>query len=457
MLPAYATLLTLLLCMQATWIWESLYFQRQQPHELAFAFAAMIAVVSLVAMGIYRGLRRERALQVMNLLLVLTTVYVAARWVKQADLLGEAANPLIVRTGWTLLAIGCAWMGWKLAQQHWQKIYQALIMGGLMFTLSPLIIAHTLSPTVYWPTHSARAATDAPVALPEQNTIILLLDELSAGAAEPFVTALIGAGLHVTQSSLTPAGRDTLQVVPSMFARKPFHQAAVCGPTQLCSGTQVLDFAKIKAASDKIDVVGFYHRYCEIQGLRSCQDAPLFPKKPALGEMACAFPLLRNLNTIDCIPSDADRERSLTMRDELERALWRAPFWEQGGVLYAHLFAPHPNMGTAVKSLRHEYDDNLAEGAAVIRQIADKARDKFGENFRIIAFSDHPLRVNVWCKDDFYKEKGCEPAPNHVSTQVPLILASPKPPQALAALPKTNQAVFDLLVDAPTATLTAQR
>jgi hypothetical protein len=326
----------------------------------------------------------------------------------------------------------------------WKRLHLAIIVGGLIFIFFPVLLVSTHAPTIYWPSPSHQAPTLKAPQLPQQNTIVLLLDEFSASHAGPVVDQLKDAGLQVTSTSMIPAGKHTVNVIPAIWSRSNFDQSAPCGPTQLCSGSNVLDFSKVKASSDNIDIVGFFHRYCSIQGLRSCFFEP-FPTASAGTDLLCRFPGVRKLDFLECDTSAPDRSAFIALRAHLEKSMLEAPFWEKGGVLYAHMLQPHPLMGIPLKSLQEEYTDNIAHAAAFGKIVAQKAKLVFGDDFNIIVFSDHPLRVDMWCNDKNYIKMGCQVSHTQSSTKVPLIVATPavnkKPFHNLSS----NQNIFDLL------------
>jgi hypothetical protein len=250
-------------------------------------------------------------------------------------------------------------------------------------------------------------------------------------------------GLAVKVSNLNPAGDDTINVIPAIWMHKNFSRAAPCGPTQLCSGGNVLDFARLTASSSDIDVVAFYHQYCAMQGLRSCRFFA-FPHKPALLDLTCELFKKPRLALLGCAPSVEERQYFVALRTDVQHALMEAPFWQYGGILYGHLLQPHPLMGATDASLADDYADNIANSAALVGSLAQKAQAAFGKDFRLVIFSDHPLRPQIWCADSgFYREDRCKPEASQLSTQVPLIVAAPQDVTVPAI--SSNQQVFDLL------------
>lgn len=443
LLTALLALSTLLLVKQAGWIWNSLYFQHHTLSEIVIALGLMLVLVTAGAVLLRLSLGRANSYKLTNVGIALVLSFVVFKYLQQIELIPvhptTLHKTLALATG---LAAGVLTL--KISLDIWKRLHLAFIVGGLIFTLFPVVLANTLAPTVYWPSPSDQAPTQEAPNMPAQNTIVLLLDELSASAAGPVVDQLKDAGLHVTASSIDPAGKNTINVIPAIWTRSNFDQSAPCGPTQLCSASQVFDFAKVQASSANIDIVGFYHRYCSIQGLRSCSFSP-FPTASAVTELACTFPGFNKLGNIRCIASAPDRSAFIALRDNMQKKLLEADFWQKGGVLYAHLLEPHPLMGVPLKPLQEEYTDNIVNGAAFVKLIAQKAKLVFGDDFKIIVFSDHPLRPESWCADKHYIKLGCNISTAHRSAQVPLIVATPPVNKTPEQKLKSNQHIFDLL------------
>lgn len=440
---AALALFAILLASQAEWIWNRLYFQTLSAGEIVFAFAfyALVTAIATLAATLICGTRIARTL--LHAAIVVMLCLALFNGLREAGAIPNT-SPLWMKLAAVAVAAIAAWLAAAtLRQDVWSRLYPAAIVACPIFTLSPWMISHAAAPQAYWPTPSSQAATKAPPALPKQNTIILLLDELSAGAAGPIVERLRGQGLALKVSELQPAGDDTINVIPAIWLREDFARAAPCGPTQLCSGGNVLDFAKVKAASPDIDVVAFYHQYCTMQGLRSCRFFP-FPKKPALTDLSCELLKKPSAAALGCMPTNEERRFFAAQRAGLQHALMEAPFWQKGGILYGHLLQPHPLMGASDATLQDEYADSVEDSAALVAELAQKAQAAFGRNFRIVIFSDHPLRPQIWCGGGgFYRADRCKPRPEQLATHVPLIVAAPDTPSVPAIT--SNKQVFDLL------------
>ncbi|MCZ8074552.1 hypothetical protein [Novosphingobium sp.] len=435
---------TLLLVQQSGWIWQSLYFQFYPVAELLIALALMLFVfnVCVVILRLFFG--HAISYKVTNASIGLLFSFIMFNYLTKIGLFPAEPTTLLKALA---LAFGlvASLFTLKINSNLWKRLHLAVIIGGGIFTFTPLLLANVLAPTVYWPSPSNQPATQKAPKLPAQNNIVLLLDEFSADAAEPVVDQLKGAGLDVASFSIEPAGENTINVIPAIWTRSNFDQSAPCGPTQLCSAGDVLDFSKVHASSDNIDIVGFYHRYCSIQGLRSCTFAPL-PKNNAITDLSCSFPGVGHLKFIGCSSAyEYKRSSFISLRENILNNTFKAPFWQSGGVLFVHLLTPHPLMGIPLRPLNHEYNENILHSADTVRLVAEKAKSAFRNNFRIIVFSDHPLRKEFWCSDKTYQKFGCKVESSNISRQVPLIIAAPSYEQFVHKSIKNNQNIFDIL------------
>ena len=444
--PLYAAtlaLLTVLLLRQTNWIWSSLYFQYHTASEITLAFGLLAVFVIVCVALLSYGLGQATTIKLINVGIALLLSFVGFTYLKQLELIPTQSNALH-KTLAIALPITASLLTLKISIDTWKRLYLAGIVGGMIFIFFPVVLANTNASTVYWPSPSYQPPTVAAPNMPSQNTIVLLLDELSASAATPVVKQLQEAGLHVTVSNINPAGKNTINVIPAIWMRTSFDQSVACGPTQICSTNKVLDFSKVKASSENIDIVGFYHRYCSIQGLRSCSFSPM-PIKSTGTELACSFPGIKRLKFLGCEASESDRKSLVALRDNMKKTLMEAPFWQKGGILFAHLLVPHPLMGIHLKTLSVEYSDNIAYGASAVGLVAQRAKSVFGDNFRIIVFSDHPLRPEFWCADKTYMALKCKPDSSQISNQVPLIIATFNVNNKVPLKIENNTAVFDLL------------
>jgi hypothetical protein len=436
-------LLFFLLASKSNWIWQNLYFQLHSTREIIYSLILMVMVVVIFYLSIFLVMSKTIALRFIDFGLVTLSAYVGFTFLKQAGFIPEPTTDLF-KISAIIAVVALYFFIIKINIEKREKLYIAIILGGLLFVLLPVMLVNLNSSKIYWPSPSTQEPTVPGVNISKQNTIILLLDELSASVAATVVEPLAEEGLKTQLSNIESIGKNTQNVIPAIWTRKNFNQSVPCGPTHLCSGTDVLNFANVWATSDSIDVVGFYHQYCAMQGLRSCTFENM-PKLSAEKDLICSFPVIKSIDYLQCDYSLIPNEKFTALRKNMEDSVFNAPFWEDGGILYAHLLVPHPLIGSPVKKLSEEYRDNLENSAALVKLVAQKAKLAFDDDFKIIIFSDHPLRRDIWCSHTGYIKLGCEPDALQISTQVPLIIATPTATQQPTHSVTNNKFVFDLL------------
>jgi hypothetical protein len=329
-----------------------------------------------------------------------------------------------------------------LPQASWSRCRWALVLGCMLFVASQQMVGQFVARPHAWPP-VAEARAERPG---KSAQIYLLLDELNAGAAAPFVEALREAGLPVNFKSVQPVAHATAQVVPQLFSGQPFAQAKPCGWTTVCSNSAALDFSMISATRPDIDVVGFYMPYCAMRGLRYC--ARLSPVSAVFdpARWRCGFARRLGLGSdAQCANLQIDRWQGFV--SDLEQAIWRAPLWSRGGMMYAHVPLPHPPGSTVGGSLAVHYRENVGRALELVRSMVDRARRSGFDRLTIVIFSDHPLRPWVWCSNPLYSTNGCPPPQDLLDERVPVIVAGDSLP-SLDGL-KSNGGIFSLLVNPP--------
>ena len=442
---ATGALLAALLVRQASWIWESLYFQNHSEIEIVLALGLIACVISTSVVFLGYTFGRYATLKLVNIGIALILTLAVFQYLRQLRLIPITTSDLH-KVFALLVAVAVGFLALKISFDKWRRLYIAILIGGLIFVFFPWVLATMKSTTIYWPSPSFQSPTVVAPKVPMQNTIVLLLDELSASAANPLVLQLKNNGYQVKFSAIDPAGKNTINVIPAIWMRSNFDQSAPCGSTRLCSSTNVIDFSRVRASSENIDIVGFYHRYCSIEGLRSCYYGPL-PEKSVFIALACSFPWIDKLSILQCSGSESVRDAYLNLRENQKHALMKAPFWQKGGILYAHLLVPHPLLGIPLKSLTEEYNENISDAAALVNIIAQNAKIAFGDNINIVIFSDHPLRPEFWCSNKYFVAAQCKPDASQISNQVPLIFASPHLNNEVKSNIKNNMMVFDVLFE----------
>jgi hypothetical protein len=130
----------------------------------------------------------------------------------------------------------------------------------------------------------------------------------------------------------------------------------------------------------------------------------------------------------------------------VESAYWGAPFWHSGGVLFAHEPIPHPPGADARQSLVQHYSHNVERAAELVQRSVQRLRANGHRAFQVVVFSDHPLRVAMWCNNGMYSRARCDGAQNLTDTEVPLLVGSTGELPDLASYTRNDQ-VFMLVTD----------
>lgn len=349
---------------------------------------------------------------------------------------------------WTFLfavsAAVLALTGWRAAST-WRRAHGALAVGAVLFALTPLATPTLLASPAAWPATADRGAGVA------GTTVFLLLDEMNARAGATIVEVLERAGVAHAQRRTEAVGNRTAVVIPSLFSRQAFGpRTRPCTPTAVCNGTRTLDFARVRASRDDIDVVGFYVPYCAIGGLRSC--ARLTQPPPGLGALRWRCAWWRRGGAHEAGLAEACGRLQVEPWQSLLgaslQALWQAPTWRLGGLLYAHLPLPHPPGDTPGRSLAQDYGHNVERAAGVVGEVVERLR-KAGRPWRLVVFSDHPLRRDLWCPTySGALARACMDDATLTDAQVPLIVAGNTPLPSLARL-SSNLEVFGLALPQP--------
>lgn len=334
----------------------------------------------------------------------------------------SSTAPRLWTAGMVLAGIAVVALSLRVGELRWVRFRWAIAVACFLFVGSEGLAGRFLSHDIAWPPVQQNPTQAASA---KGATVFLLLDELSATSAPAFVDVLRERGLPVALKAVPPVANATARVVPELFTERPFAQSKPCGLTSICSGSDALDFSRTKASRSDIDIVGFYMPYCAIQGLRSC--ARLAPPFPLIDLARWKCGVLRRLDLgrgphlDDCLRQQAVRWTAFV--DEAEQAIWRAPLWQEGGLMYAHLPLPHPPGPTPGGSLKTHYEENVRKAVRLVRDIVDRSRQAGHASLRLVIFSDHPLR-SMWCTEwPPYRANGCPISPELVDSRVPVIVA----------------------------------
>lgn len=342
-----------------------------------------------------------------------------------------------------VVAVGVllAWLAWK--ESRWKRVRPALLAATVLFVASQVVLSKSTSQHLTWPDP---AVTTAPASTPgdaPEGVVVVLLDELNAHDGPRLAEVLARAGLEVASRAIAPVADGTAKVIPQIWTGRAFPSPKPCSFTAICSEGEVLDFAKVSASRPDIDVVGFYHPYCAMQGLRSCVRVGIPLPFDEAGRWECAARRRLGLSEQEqCVA--LQHEPWLQLQDDVVRALWQAPFWRRGGLLYAHLPLPHPPGKRPGGTLRQHYEDNLVIAAGLLREMADRVQAAGFRRARLVVFSDHPLRQALWCAKHAYQLQGCRSEPGLADERVPLIVASLRTPSPDLGGVGSNGQVFRL-------------
>ena len=344
-----------------------------------------------------------------------------------------------------LVVLGIAAWQMKFEEARWSKVRHAMVTGCVLFVAAQPTLVVLRAPSLLWPPLGGNEAVLAKDF--RSTTVFLLLDELNATSVAPFVALLEKRGLQVQTKSVLSVGDGTAKVIPQMFTGLRFDEPKPCSPTAVCSGQNTLDFSRVTASRQDVDVVGFFQPYCAMNGLRYCMRISM--TRPSLfneKRWLCAFwrrtGIPRNLPATDC-EVESNRAWAVLVRETVD-ALFRAPVWTHGGLIFAHLPLPHPPGPTPGGSLQTHYQENLTRALSVVDEIVSRTRTEPSDRLKLVIFSDHPLRPSLWCKTYFPAASDqCAGVAELSDTRVPLIVAGN------AGLPNldgisTNAQVFEL-------------
>lgn len=207
--------------------------------------------------------------------------------------------------------------------------------------------------------------------------------------------------------------------------------------------------ARLTAIDSNTDVVGFYHPYCSIQGLRSCwvattDDFYLSHGGPSLinavlKRLPLPGPTLKNPVNRQAMEGT---EAFYYARKKIENKAFNAPFWvDGGGLLYIHQLLPHPPANEQSNSLYQDYMNNIADAGYFIEKIQHRLKETFGGDYAIIVTSDHPLRTSrLWCKRRPYSAGACLKNLPSEGNIVPFAVFAPR--GSIVNIPDSNVGVF---------------
>lgn len=414
--------------------------------------AALLVTAAAVLM---RRFTSGRLADLLQRLIDLLAAGFAAYWVVGGTLLGwwhsgmpgtvlpAVAGLLVVLTVLLMVVVLIVLLLLRANADLWARARLALLVAGLLFVGSQPVLGTLRAKNLAWP--PGFQAQDAAADAGRVATIVLLLDELNARNAGPIAAVLRRHGLQVDSRAVPSVGDATAKVLPAMFTGQLFSDARPCWLTTICSGNLALDFSRVQATRPDIDVVGFYHPYCAIQGLRTCErpaiDLAVFDAQRWQCGLWRRFGWPHGVDTASCRASAVGAWGAMTER--VLAGLQRAPTLTRGGLLFAHLPLPHPPGHSDDGALAQHYDANLLRAASAVGQALGTAAGN-GLALRVLIFSDHPLRQPAWCSayPGFFTG-ACTPVQRLLDDKVPLIVAGATTPSLAAHT--SNLHVFALM------------
>lgn len=317
--------------------------------------------------------------------------------------------------------------------RRWCQVFATLVA---IFVFSqPLLVLR--APSLTWPPKAAEEGATKSI------TLFVLLDEWNGSAAGPLLDLLRDRRIPFQFKSIRSVGDRTARVIPAMFTGMDYSQAKACHSTAICSGSHSLDFSKMTASRRDVDVVGFFHPYCAIHGLRYCARL-----SPPLG---LSFDRLRcSLQQRMHVTLGADRGKCAQLyldawsqlTDDVERSIWNAPVWTEGGFLLAHIPLPHPPGRSPGGSLQDDYRENLGTAYRWVAGMIDRVKASPQTKLHLVLFSDHPLRRALWCGKGGVYQAHCASGVLPQEAELPLIVAGDDLPDISSI--ESNEKIFSL-------------
>lgn len=349
-----------------------------------------------------------------------------------------------------ICSIGCLSMA-DSVEKIWNRFGPLVCSFVLLFTIAQPLLAYALGTARYWPPPPPTGSLDQGARLVDYKignrgaTVFLLLDELSVEFIEGFRADLLAAGFYVDVANVRAESDRTAEVIPAMLTGLSFKHARACSSTAICSGSTVLDFQKVTVTRLDVDIVGFFHPYCEMTGLRSCSRVSASIDLLDAERWSCSVRRRIGLKT-DANCRESRYSHWLKLRDGVVRALWQMPFWQEGGMLYAHVPLPHPPGSNDRGTLEQDYASNIVQARDLVRQMVVKLKSGGFDNIQLALFSDHPLRPGVWCHGSGYPERDCVETNRVTPDRVPVMVASSSPLKTDLTKLSTNRDIFQLRV-----------
>jgi hypothetical protein len=398
--------------------WVVAFFYYSDERAMAFAgVTLLIAGMLVLAIGaLFAWVRLSTAGWLARTAVLAMFLYFVAGFLRQTfapgAVISTALLAAIAAGGVVLAAAGAARL-----THVWPRLRSAMIAAAVICTTSVFVLAAVLAPDI-------RLFADSQPG--HRPVVVLLLDEFSAGAARDIVADLARHDLDVDDTAVPSVGTNTIDAIPAMMAGMHLGDARPCTHSAVCGRGRVLDFGRLSMGREDVDIIGVYHPYCAIGGLRHCVIPMRGLEGPVWSAYLCGLPLRLVLRDwLDCerpgyVPP-TDREITAATR----RDLFAAPFWSQGGLLYAHLLVPHPPSPSGERRLADAYAANVVRARELVEAVvAALERTPFRGDYSLIVTSDHHLRSEYWCAIEPYVDEDCALPESMRDSRVPFIVAS---------------------------------
>jgi hypothetical protein len=349
---------------------------------------------------------------------------------------------LIREETWVRTAIAVAvcsisvWLTMVGTDEIWKVIGRVTVTTCAIFIVTPFAIGSVLS---IYKGQTTTFSLGAVGPFAKNNVLVLLLDETSPEYAHALTSGLSDNGFFVINKPVAVAGKNTINAIPSMLTTVRHDDATICNLTTLC-GYESLDFSMMRAKNAAVDVVGFYHPYCSIGGLRSCYLARPDTNIEDSGYISWSIDrfctrLQQSSFEFVCGNTGKYSNPYLEVRRNLIAGIYKAPFWSMGGLLYVHMLLPHMPSQKKLPSIKEAYEANIEDAAVLLKSLTISLKDKFGDDFLLIVISDHPFRNKSNCTEQTVNEAICQGLPPNRG-RVPILIITSKPVEI--TLPGTN-------------------
>ena len=421
-LPSIA-LAAILNTLNNDWIYSSLFYYTHPAWQVAATLLIPAIVVLAVAAALTVLLRAEWVVELLDILtLVIVAFFLYTIGRRNGHLEGDV--PLLAKAALALAVTGLAYAASHyLSREAMSRLRIAVVVGCVLFLLAPEVlfpIEHTHELPLVSFFHEHDAAKRRP------NTLILVLDELSDLKSSPVEAALRDGRRTVFARAVVSSGSDTVSAIPALLSGVELEDDRPCTPTALCDDVGLFDFARQTVERPRVNLVGFFHPYCEMRGLTYCRQIPVFGSDSIIYGYGCNLLQRLAVAGIKHKPVGCERQwlnagRAQAARASIAAAVAAAPFWRDGGVLYVHILLPHPPGNRDGGTLEEDYAANLKLAGAFASELAGRLERSFGDDFLMVVTADHPLRLPVWCGMHRYARPGCAEHSTFASTHVPLI------------------------------------